>query len=349
MNELPKDMLGGVGRLALVGVANCGKTTTLNYLLDGGVCDGRTVGLVSVGIDGETADVLIGTRKPPIYVRPDQWVVTARDALAKSTARIEYVESLGFSTPLGEVVCGRVLEAGSIVLAGMRHGGDLERAAGVLESHGVDLVLVDGAYGRTVAARGGLCDAIIVSTGAALGESVDDIVARTAALVERLALAPAEAGWQRALIDQAIAEDRCLLGGPGIEPRPLPARSALLGLRQLAVGGPASPWSAQVRAVAAPGLVSDSVVEQLLAVDGADRVLLVPDGTVLQASARRMRRLARSWKIGAASPARIIAISFNPTGVQGHGVDPGELHQALRQRWPDIQIFNPLHSAASPA
>ncbi len=348
MDLLPTDIFDGVGCVALVGVAkNCGKTTTLNYLLGCGVCDGRTVGLVSVGIDGESSDLLIGTRKPPIHVQRDQWVVTARDALRKSSARIEYVASLGFSTPLGEVVCGRVIEAGSVVLAGMRHGGDLERAAGALEAHGVDLVLVDGAYGRTVAARGGLADAVIVSTGAVLGGDVEAICDATTALIDRLSLAPVEAGWQRALIDQAIAEDRCLLGGPGVEPVALPARSALVGLRQLA--GSTSPFTDRVLGLAVPGLVSDSVIEHLLGVAGSSRVLLVPDGTVLQARAALVRRLARTWQIRAACPAQILAISVNPTGIQGHAVDDVELRAALHWRWPSIHLFNPLHSAASPA
>ena len=78
MDSVQPDMLEGIGRLALVGVAkNCGKTTTLNYLLGSGVCSGRVVGLVSIGIDGESADLLIGTKKPPIHVAAGQWVLPA--------------------------------------------------------------------------------------------------------------------------------------------------------------------------------------------------------------------------------------------------------------------------------
>lgn len=338
-------MLDGVRRLALVGVAkNCGKTTTLNFLLGSTACADRCVGLVSIGIDGESADLLIGTKKPPIHVKRGHWVVTARDALAKSSARVEYVESLGFSTPLGEVIVGRVLEPGTVVLAGVRHRGDLRKGIDVLEKHGVDLVLIDGAYGRTVAAKGDLSDALIVSTGAVLSSDVDEICDRTAQLVERLALEPAEAGWQRELLAEAISQDRCLLGGPEIESVELSAKSALLGLK--AAG---ELWTDEVGAIAIPGLVSDSVVEHLLAVGGAGRMLLVPDGTVLQASARLLGRLERRWKVRALEPARILALSINPSGIQGHRVDADALARKLRERWPQFCIFNPLHSAAAPA
>src|SRR5699024_10486695 len=115
----------------------------------------RTVGMVSVGIDGETKDVLLGSEKPAIWAGAGDWLVTARDALLKSSAQVEYVENLGFSTPLGEVFCARVVQPGEVVLGGLRHRADLLKSCQILESHGVDLVLIDGAYARTVAAGGG--------------------------------------------------------------------------------------------------------------------------------------------------------------------------------------------------
>ncbi|MFW6057899.1 MAG: hypothetical protein ACOC9W_03485 [Persicimonas sp.] len=358
MSDVTPKMLEGVGRLALVGVAkNCGKTTTLNYLLGSPATDGRTVGLVSIGIDGEASDLLIGTKKPPIHVEAGHWLVTARDALTRSSARVEYVDSLGFSTPLGEVVLARVLEPGTVVLAGVRHRGDLEAALELLEVHGVDLALIDGAYGRTLAARGDVSDAVIVSTGAILSEDVEVICERTAELVDRLALEPVEADWQERLLRRAITQGRCLLGGPQTAPVELPAQSALLGLRQAV-----DLWRDEIRAVAVPGLVSDSVVEQLLGapvgqIQSGDpkpvRTLLVPDGTVLHADSRLLRRLlahaGRGWQIRAIEPANVVAISINPTGVQGHRVEPGALGRALAERWPSICIFNPLHSNAAPA
>lgn len=333
--------LASVARLAFIGVAkNCGKTTTLNFLLASGACAGRTVGLVSVGIDGEVADLLLGTRKPPIAVRQGDWVVSARDALLKSSARVEYVASMGFSTPLGEVVCARVMEAGTVVLAGLRHREDLRQAIATLESHGVDLVLVDGAYGRTIGASSGIADGVIVSTGAVISEKIDVICTRTAGLIERLGLDPIEADWQRALMEQAVAEDRFLLGGADCDAVATPASSALLGL-----GEAAQRWSQQMSAVAIPGLVSDRVVEHLIdlptARGAASHTLLVPDGTVLQASARLMRRLRRDWEIRSLSAPRILAITVNPSSIAGHAVDAQALGEALQARWPEALIFDP--------
>lgn len=333
--------VGDVARLALIGVAkNCGKTTTLNFLLASGACAGRTVGLVSVGIDGEVADLLLGTRKPPIWAREGDWVVTARDALLKSSARVEYVASMGFSTPLGEVICARVIEAGTVVLAGLRHREDLRQAIAMLEAHAVDLVIVDGAYGRTIGASSGIADGVIISTGAVLSDKIEVICARTAALIARLGLESIELDWQRELMRQAVDEDRFLLGGATCDTYSLAASSALLGL-----GDATRHWSDAMSAVAIPGLVSDRVVEHLLglpAASGPERnTLLVPDGTVLQASPRLLRRLRRSWLIRALSAPQILAISVNPSSIAGHALDSDTLCDALRERWPDTLVFDP--------
>lgn len=330
-----------IRRLALVGVAkNCGKTTVLNYLLRAGICDGRTVGLMSVGIDGEEADALLGSPKPPILVRAGDWVITARDALAQSSARIEYVAALGFSTPLGEVICGRVIQSGKIILAGMRHRADLLQGCALLEAQGVDLVLVDGAYGRTVAAGGGVSDALIICTGAVVSPDMDIICRRTQALIDHLAPAPIVLSWQQVLLAQAIDADRFLLGGAQVEPTHPPARSALLGL------GQAAPlWHADIDAIAIPGLVSDRVVEHLLAVPAHQRLhpraLLVPDGTVLQAHPDLLERLGRTWEIRALSSPRLLAVALNPHGQPARPLAPSALTDACRERWPNTIVFNP--------
>jgi hypothetical protein len=333
-NLLPED----VARVAMVGLAkNSGKTTTLNALLDATDRARRTVGLVSIGIDGEANDMLIGTRKPTIHAAKGDWIVTAQKAIARSGARVEYAESLGFSTPLGEVVVGQVLDAGNVILAGVRHQNDLGQALDALESHGVDSSFIDGAYGRLVAARPNLSDGVVVSTGAILGGDVNTIVEKTAYVLDRLHLLEADQPWQRDLFARARDKERALLGGPDIEAIELPARSALLGLSRAG-----ALWSDDVAGIAIPGLVSDSVVESLLSVPGGQRVLLVPDGTVIQCDPGLFERLRCHWTIRVARRIRTLAVSINPTSVRGNSVDEAALRAAMRERWSDVEVFNPI-------
>lgn len=322
---------------AVVGVAkNCGKTTTLDYLLTRALAAQKIAGVVSVGIDGESSDVLIGTPKPPVVVHHGQLVASTRVALENSTAGVEYVEALGFSTPLGEAVVARVLADGAVVLAGMRHRGDVRRAVESMLAHGAERVLIDGAYGRVMAADPTLARAVVVSTGAVVDTTVEGIVEQTAALVDRLSFPAIEEPWQRELMQRAIAGDETLLGGPDTDPIALSSKSALVGLptsRDL--------WTPEIEAVAICGLVSNRVVHELLRQKPA-RTLLVPDGTVVQAEPALVARLRRVWEVRALHVGAVVAIAYNPTSVRGPGVASDDLARAIAARWPKVPVFDPL-------
>lgn len=334
-------------RIAIVGVAkNSGKTTTLNALLKvwheahlrG---DYPEVGLCSVGIDGETADYLIGTPKPPVRVMPGIWVITVQSAVDDSQAHVEFVESLGIETPLGELLIVRVLEPGDMVLAGVRHREDLREVISRLQTHGIERIFIDGAYGRVAAAHGTLSDGVIVSTGAILSPRPDQIIEKTRAMITRLSLPKVVEDWQHALLERAEREDRALLGGPTIPPVPLPARSALVGLPKAQ-----ALWTRETTAIAIPGLVSDRVLEMLGRV-GGPRTLLIPDGTALQADATRLARFQKTWEIKVLHRQHVLGISVNPTSIGGWTVPENPLIASMRAIWPEITIFNPFHGIDS--
>ncbi len=332
-------------RIAVVGVAkNCGKTTTLNALLGLAVHHSKTVGLMSVGIDGESEDVLLGTAKPPVCVTTGQWVVTAEESAHASTAGLEYFDTLGFETPLGEVVVARVVSDGEIILSGLRHRADIKDAIRRLETHGVDLILIDGAYGRVAAAHADLTDGVIVSTGAVVSPQVDEIIETTRHLIDRLILPEITESWLLDLLNQSLREDRSLLGGPSLLPIPLTADSALVALpnsREL--------WTSDVKGIAISGVVSDRVVDELIRAGGEGRTLVLSDGTALQADHRQIRRLKRTWNVQVPRAARLLGIAINPTSVQGWTVPQEALEEGLRSQWPEITIFNPDHGLVSPS
>lgn len=324
--------------VAVVGVAkNCGKTTTLNTLVAAAHKAGRRVGLVSVGVDGEPRDALLGTSKPAIRAHADQLIATTQQLLNGSGARVEYLETLGFTTPLGEAVLARVLDDGEVMLGGMRHRADIEAAVDVMRAQGADQVFIDGAYGRVVAAQPGLSDGVVVATGAVVGQRIGIIVEKTNVLVDRLTMPRAEEPWQRQLLEQAIEEDRTLFGGPELaEPIPLPAKSALVGLskaRRL--------WTAKVEAVAVPGLVSDRVAQELLWRKRSGTLLLA-DGTSFQVDDKLARKLRKSWDIRTLESCTLLAIAYNPTSLHGYVVSDEALGQALRSQFPNITVANPI-------
>lgn len=341
---LPKSahqLMRSAGRIAFVGAAkNCGKTTTLNaFVAEAHVLE-QKIGLVSIGIDGEPQDLLIGTPKPTIPVPVGALVVSAQGALAQSSARCESVASLQTSSPLGELVLARVVEAGSVMLAGVRHRAELMRALERLSEAGAQQLFIDGAYGRTMAAHAQVSDAVVLCTGAVIDRRVSEIVAQTQALLERLELPAPTALEQLELLALSQQRQRALLWDDVLnEAIALPSASALIGLSQ-----GRDLWSESISALAVPGLVSDRVIEELLAIptrQRGPRVLLLHDATALQASRRLVQRLHEGWQVLALGSVPVVAISYNPTSVAGYRVDARQLEDELVALDPSRWVFDP--------
>lgn len=327
-------------RLALVGVAkNCGKTTTLNSLLQLRKQRGMTPpALLSVGVDGESEDFLIKTKKPPIAVQSGQWLVSAERAIERSFVHVEYVRELDFSTPLGRVLICRVLDEGTVVLAGLRHREEVVTALQALDTLGQDTIWVDGAYGRVAGAHPEVTDAVVVATGAVAGRDVESIAACTESLISRLVLDEAVDPVRRKLIARAVDEGQVFLLHDERGAQRLSIKSAVVGLHRVR-----ERWSQSIEAIAIPGLISDRVTEELLAVcEDRRRTLLVTDGTAFHIDDRLWQRLRRRWDIRALDSVDLAAISYNPTSPGGDRVPGDSLVETLAAIRADTPVFNPL-------
>ncbi len=324
-------------RLSVVGVAkNCGKTTTLNSLLGVRRAMGLAPpGLMSIGVDGEAEDALLGTDKPSIFVDVDQWVVSAGRALDRSTARFEYVCSLGLETPLGEVFVCRVVDEGTAVLAGLRQRSDAVSAVRALEQLGGGPVWIDGAYGRCIGAHPDVATDIVVATGAVAGDSLTEVVDETDAMMQRLRLPRCAGDDHQSVIDEAIEIDRPVVVDDDGNRRPLAVSSAILGLGELVDA------RGELRVIAIPGLVSDRVVEELLQLRGRPAIV-VHNWTSFHCSNRLWSQLRTRHPVAVGAPVRPVGLSYNPTSIGGSGVDARRLHQALEECTDDIPVFESL-------
>lgn len=160
----------GVRSVAIVGVSkHAGKTTVLNRLIADATALGRALAVVSIGIDGERTDSILQTPKPRIHVPAGTLFASAMGAFGAGHAPVRWLEPLGIPSVLGEVWIGQVLEAGDIVLAGVRQLDHLLRFKERLRARGGAYVLVDGALARMVALHPDVADGVILATGAVLG------------------------------------------------------------------------------------------------------------------------------------------------------------------------------------
>ncbi len=151
--------------IGIAGTAkNTGKTTTTISLLDYFNAKEITIGLTSIGYDGETIDNVTGLPKPRLFVRRGLLIVTAERCLQASTAKVKVLENLGIATPLGKLVCAVVEREGLIVTAGPNQSHHLKTVREILFRYGAQLIIVDGALGRIAPMVE--TDGFIMATGA---------------------------------------------------------------------------------------------------------------------------------------------------------------------------------------
>ncbi|KPV42776.1 hypothetical protein [Alicyclobacillus ferrooxydans] len=234
MNLLERCRQHGWRRLAFIGIAkHAGKTTALNRFLHelaeagGGEEEGKSreesghasghsgeplrantgereshrsqigVGLLSIGLDGERRDTILGVPKPRVYAEVGTLIASAEGALLDSEARFEWIEELPISSPLGPIMIARVTTPGPVVLAGIRQRAHVRLAAERLEALGCEYILVDGAFDRVAAAAPTLVDAAVLAVGAVVGSTVSEVLQHAWPVIERFALPETDEPWKQ--------------------------------------------------------------------------------------------------------------------------------------------------------
>lgn len=252
--------------MRVIGIAgtakNTGKTTTTAALIEQTGRAGKALGLTSIGYDGEETDNVTGLPKPRLLLPVGTVVAIAEKCLATGSAKIQVLKRLGISTPLGEIIVGRVAAEGLVVIAGPNKAHQLAEVLEQLKALRPDLILVDGALNRLAPMVE--TEGLILATGAARTHDPDRLFRETldlcevfqwpvlkTQLVARLLAArkQPDSDWAISVLDEAgkvqMLEGKSLLAGQQVE--------SLLGL-----------VSPRAKAILIPGIVSYSCLKQLI-------------------------------------------------------------------------------------
>lgn len=183
--------LHSVKTMSIVGMCkNAGKTTMLNWLLAN--TDGRTLGLTSIGRDGESTDVVTGTEKPGIFVPEGTLIATAKDMLRLGDVTKEILMTTGIPTPLGEVIIMRTRSAGFVQLAGPSITTQLKEVSDAFFQLGAEQSIIDGALGRKSLGARTVAEGVVLCTGASYHMSMEKVVADTAYIYRLMNIPKAE-------------------------------------------------------------------------------------------------------------------------------------------------------------
>jgi len=327
---------GGIGTLAVMGMTkNTGKTVTLNHLLACAAADQLAVGVTSIGRDGEARDQVFQFPKPPVTVWPGMLVATARDTLSRAKVATRPVCSTGLDSPMGEIVVVRAQEHGAMEIAGASRSTDLTALIARLRQCGCDLVVLDGALGRSHHASPAVADAVVLATGAAIGGGIQDVIRKTRDRLRILGVPQADDATCQ-LCAPVFSE-----GGVGVWDRcgvllfraQIPTLNSAAALMQQA--------QADIKTIAVNGAVGRQLWRALLelATFKPGLTVVVYDGTRLFVDASDVAALARlKGHVLAYRGIRIAGVTVNPFAPQGGDFDARMLRHAAREAFPQLEV-----------
>ncbi|SHJ79424.1 hypothetical protein SAMN02745227_00699 [Anaerobranca californiensis DSM 14826] len=331
MREILKEKLMDpeVYSLSIVGMAkNTGKTVTLNYLIN--LLQDITLGVTSIGIDGEKIDNLTSTPKPSINLKRGTLIATGEKTLQEFTGSFEILEGTGIYNPLGEIVIVRLLEDGEVLIGGPERTTDLKRIISRFKSYCCQKVLVDGAIDRRAAASPYITDGMVFVTGAAYSRDLARLVGETVHRLNMLTLPQTSVPLKLQEKIQLICGEEIIC---------LPIKSALLVDQLLGYFK-----GDRENILYIPGALTDSFVQLIIpwVKKGYKIRIIVKDGTKVFLTPKTYGQFVDSGgTLEVLKSCKPLALSVNPFSVEGYGFDSTILVNNL-QRLVSIPVFDPL-------
>jgi hypothetical protein len=323
------ELVASARTLALVGLAkNTGKTVTLRAILAEHATAGRTVGVTSIGRDGERHDVIDARiEKPSVELQAGDLVASTGALLRASGVEHERLEQTGVRTPLGEVVLARLLEPGAIEIAGPSAASDARAVAERMLALGAEQALIDGAIDRRAASSPAVADALVMATGAILAEQLDEVVARTSDAVDLVKLARTELDGEHVTVARALVLNA--------QPEQI---AALLRTHPRA------------SAFVVDGALDERFLDGLLAARneraGRELRIVAADPTHVFLSRRGPRWYARQGiAIEVLRTIELKAITVNPIAPQSHSFDSRALRESIESAVSDVPVLDVLDAS----
>lgn len=310
---------------------NVGKTTVLNYIL--GEARGKiTLGLTSIGFDGEEKDLVTGTDKPPIYIESGTLVATAKGCLFKGDITKEIIKTTNINTPMGEVIIAKALSDGFVELGGASINSSMKAVCSDLINYGSSLVLVDGALGRKTTASPAVTEGCVLATGASLHRSIDKVVEKTKFSVKLLSLEKEEDEEILRLINNEFSLIRIGMVYKDKSVKQLSSVTALDTAKEIVEN-----LNENVSHVLVRGVITDKLIEDILkSTDKFKKVIfLIEDGSKLFVSEEVLYKFEKmGGRLKAISSINLICVTCNPKSPFGYEFDKDVFLEKLRESLP---------------
>lgn len=309
---------------------NAGKTQTLNYVLSRLRTFSKTIALTSIGVDGETTDIVTLTSKPEIEIYPNTTFITSQ-ALYPQREIVSAIEEVSTqTTALGRLIKAKAITQGKILLAGPSDTVNLKKLIEKLEKN-TDLILIDGALSRKSFGSPSITQAMILSTGASLSASLNVVVKKTKFIYQMTQLPQYEGKHAEQL--QQIENGIYAITDEEIIDLQIPSLMMIDKYKDKIFDSGTKLFIA--------GALNDKFVQFLKIQKNIQEIeIIIKDFTKIFAQEDNViQYLNRGGQIKVLDKANLIAITANPISPTGYHFNNEEMLEALRREIP-IKIYN---------
>lgn len=324
--------------ISIIGLAkNTGKTVTLNQLMEELYLKGYKLGILSYGRDGEKIDLITGKEKPPVKVYPGNYFVTANRALKGTELKYKKVMSTEISSTMGQVNVYQSLSEGFVQLVGINRLSQLINIKNRIINL-VDYMLIDGALDRRSSALPRISSAMVLATGAVIGEDLKDVVDKTIYEVQKLQLRSLENPDDLIIIQDFAKQKESILWTREDEIVSFKAPTSLLLLDEIEEY--LSKSGSKVKYIFINGAFTNTISKKIIDLNLENTTVLIPDSTKLFLDKMNYNILQKNKiKIKVLYPLNLIALTINPYNPEGTSLDDGKLLKNIEKEF-NIPVFN---------
>ena len=306
--------------VTLIGLCkNAGKTTTVCKILE--ECNSELIAITSVGRDGETTDVVTGTKKPEIFIKKGTLFATARGMISLCDVTIEVIDITPYRTPFGEIAIFRALSDGYVQIAGPSSVSQLELVSQIFIKEGATRIIIDGAASRKSLAGAGEDTCAILCVGASMDRNMEKTIMETVHICNLFNVVKFE---NQEIFDQIDAcESKFELFDSNLKKIDFP---------QDEFGNPVfSQFSIEKNILWIEGAVTTKILTDLYK-KGLSLKVITQDATHFLCDKKSTEQfLSKGGELFVKRKLNIVAISANPWSAYGSHYDKDEFIQTLQE------------------
>lgn len=315
--------------ISIVGMSkNSGKTVALNHLIGEAIEEGIPIGITSIGRDGESLDIVTETEKPRIFVEEGTLIATATGMLGLGDANIEIIKVTEYTTPLGEIIIGRVKDGGYVQIAGPQRLSEIKEVSDIMLSLGTKFVIIDGALDRVSQAAPAISEATILSTGAVISMDMDKVIEETIHVVNTLSLPEVKDNEIRNIIRELMEDNKIAVINEDNQIDIIPLKTALNGGHIIG-----DHLKENSKYLVIPGSLVKSTLEDLTRSTRKYKNIdiVIRDGTKVFISPKAWLKFMRQGvNVKVLDKINLIGITLNPYAPQGYYFEPTDFLAKMR-------------------